>query len=296
MSKSRAAWLCGCLTAGLLAGCEAPAVTFTYDLPGAVPLPPGPVAVAPFTVAGGGEEAYAQHLAAAVRDAMSNAEEGAGVRIGGTIRIEASDETGTRTVRAWNASTKRTAPREVLTLVRSVEATVTFDVTDDDGKRVTAVEVRRAYRSTEDPRVRGELGLRRADDPAAVPPVETVTRELLTECAQALADMTRPVRIEQTVRLAPTFEGPAGRGIDAVRRKDYAAAAARFRESLAGEAAPGVRFNLAVALEAAGKLAAARREYEPVAGEETPLGAAAKQGALRVARVLAVRDTRAGGS
>ncbi len=95
-----------------------------------------------------------------------------------TVHVEAKDTKDLRYIRRWDPKTKQTAKVEVPTLVRSVQVRADFVAVPRGGGKNTVVEFRREWKSTEDPRVRGELGLERPDDPQRVPDTRTVVAEL----------------------------------------------------------------------------------------------------------------------
>ena len=140
-----------------------------------------------------------------------------------TVHVEAKDTKGLRHIRRWDPKTKQTAEVEVPTLVRSVQVRADFLAVPRGGGKNTAVELRREWKSTEDPRVRGELGLERPDDPQRVPDTRTVVAELFGQCVERFCAMVSPVVVSADVKRRLTF----------LRNKD--SVPVRFNEVLALE-------------------------------------------------------------
>ncbi len=110
------------------------------------------------------------------------------------------------TARVWTEVTDDTQSRrlsvrgqwrDVPALVRVVAMRAEFDVAGG-GARAT-IELRRQWKSTGDPRVRGPKGLERPDDPARVPAVNLVSEELFGQCVKELCAMVAPVEMTATV-------------------------------------------------------------------------------------------------
>jgi len=176
---------------------------------------------------------------------------------------------------------------EVPALVRTASVRATFEVRQADGERLAAAEVPATYRSTQDPRTRGPLGLDRGDDPANIPPADTIVRELLASCADRFVEMLRPREATVRISLRPAPGADAAKGLEAARRGKYEAAAEHFREALrSAPASADLLFNLGAVLEADGRFPDALAAYEQAvhAAEED---VAAAEGAARARRALA---------
>jgi len=269
-------------------GCGAPVVEIVHELPPAVPLPAdAPLEAGEFTAQGPGAEWTPQYLRAELAKALTELSHGDGAharRMGGRSTVAVEEDSGTRPARRWNAETGSAAPVELPYLVRRVAVRVTFEIAPGEDGQSLVVETRADYDSTRDPRVRGEYGLGRGDDPERAPPVEQVTRELLAQCVQEGVGMVEPVMMPVTLRfrLGGGTEGAAGS--EAARKRDFPAATEHFRAAVAkrpDDAA--LRFNLGLALEGAGKFAAARRAYEAAAKAAGRPDAEAEQAAKRAA-------------
>ena len=172
--------------------------------------------------------------------------------------------------------------------MRTVKTRVSFAVQRPDAARpLVVIEVERTYGSLADPRVRGEAGLERPDDPKRVPPADTAIRELLTECADAFCGMVRPLVVTVEVRMRPTGQADGAAGLKAAKKADYGAALEHFKAATA--AAPkdvSLLFDRAVAAEAAGDLADALKHYQAVAKATKDRDTVAVESALRVERVM----------
>ncbi len=285
-------------------GCAGPVVPITHVLPAAVPLPKDVVALTAgqCAVKAGPAGDFAADLKAALTErlarpqAMGSPSAGAGVRasVDGAAVIEVDDTAGQREIRQWDSGAGAHKPRQVPFLVRKVVARVSFAVKrPGGGEPVVTVEVKRSYNSLADPRIRGEAGLERPDDPKRVPAVDTVARELLTECADAFVEMVQPMIVTAEVQMRGTVRKDGAAGLKAAEAKDYAKALAHFQAAAA--AAPNdvnLMFNRAVAAEAAGRLAEARQQYEAAVKASKGKDAAAVESAQRVRRVISHRKQR----
>ena len=141
-------------------------------------------------------------------------------------------------------------------------------------------------RSAVDPRVRGELGLLRPDDPERIPAVETIVEELLSECVDGFCGMVAPVKATHTIPLRSAWRLNAG--VRAVKAGDLASAEAEFLSVIADRPEDGdALFNLGAVLEARGKLAPAAEAYGKAATLNNGADAEAKAAAKRVRLVRA---------
>jgi len=283
----------GFLSAALAAGCAAPVVTVRHKLPAAVVIPghDAGMRVKGFSVKTGPKDGFADFAAGRLRQrlAKSAGRSGAanrGALLRGDIHIAMHDTKGTRRVRRGGGKTGDLASHEVSALIRTGQVRVDFVVTRaPDGEELVTIETRRSYRSTGDPRVRGELGLLRPDDPTHVPAAETIVRELLTEYIASFCAMIAPLEVVEQVPLRNTLAG--GAGFRAVRAGDLEEAARHFEGAVAD--APrdvALLFNLAVTAEGAGKLQAALDNYRAVQklanGQDPPAAA----GTQRIERII----------
>lgn len=285
--------LSGFLSAALAAGCAAPVVTVRHKLPAAVVIPghDARMRVKGFSVKTGPKDAFADFAAGRLKQRLGESA-GAGnaanpeALVRGDIHVTVRDAKATRRVRGRDGKTGDLTSHEVPTLIRTVKVRVDFVVTRaSNGEELVTIETRRSYRSTADPRVRGELGLLRPDDPTHVPASETIVRELLAECIETFCAMIAPLEVVEQIPLRNALTG--GEGFQAVRAGDWEAASRHFETAVA--AAPSdvaLVFNLAVTAEAAGKLQVALENYRAVQkltdGQDRP----AATGARRVERVI----------
>ena len=277
-------------------GCAPPVLTVRHTFGPDLPIPRGSarVALADFTVTDGPADEYGPLLGQAVAERLQVggpytvvAEGPADLAVGAEVSIAAQDIETTRTVRRWKPEARCMETIEVPALVRTASVRATFEVRQADGERLAAAEVPATYRSTQDPRTRGPLGLDRGDDPANIPPADTIVRELLASCADRFVEMLRPREATVRISLRPAPGADAAKGLEAARRGKYEAAAEHFREAL--RSAPqnaDLLFNLGAVLEADGRFPDALAAYEQAvhAAEED---VAAAEGAARARRAIA---------
>jgi len=153
--------------------------------------------------------------------------------------------------------------------------------------RLFTIETRRSYTSPEDPRVRGELGLDRPDDPARVPPADDILKELLAQCADEFFDMISPREVTADVPMRGTWNADGSAGLKAAEAGDFAAAVGHLEAAVAAEPKDvNLLFNLAAACEAAGNLEEALAHYKAVVERTQGQDAVAAEAAQRVERVL----------
>jgi len=295
--------LLAALTAAM-AGCAAPVLPVRHTLPAAVPLPEGTrmVRVGEFTVTPTGRKTAVAALTGSLQQRLSrhwaidgDADARArAVRVTGEIVLETEDARGTRRLRRYGEETGAWRQQEVPTLVRTGSARVTFRLARPGADEpLFAVEADRAYTSTSDPRVRGELGLARPDDPARVPPTDTILAELLDGCAEDFVEMIAPQAVEAEVATRGTWNEEANAGLEAVEAGRLDAAVRHLAAAV--EARPddaALRFDLAAVLEAAGRLEEALRHYEAVLERTDGRDADAAAAVQRVQRVLKRREAR----
>ncbi len=287
----------------MVVGCAPPVVSVRHVMPGALPLP-GDIARAragTFTIRSGPKGDFAAFMQTALDEHLRDAPVGLGhtgrsseiteariARVGGAIDIETKDLRGRRPLRRLNRETGGLDSVEVPTLIRTASVRVDFEVRRAGGERLGAAEVRRSYNSAADVEVRGELGLRRPDDPDHVPPAEKIVKHLLTECIRGLGGMISPVEVAARVALRPAGGRSAGLGFAAAAEGDCHEAVGHFQAAV--KAAPddaNLHFDLAAAAEAAGKLDLAAAHYRKAWELSGRKDAEAQLGAARVRRVLA---------
>ena len=278
-------------------GCAPPALAVRHRLAPDLPIPAGAarVRLGEFAVAAGPNDAYAAFVAetltarleaggaytVATRDPTGPADLVVGARLG----IQTKDVEQPRTVRRLNPDTRQMEIFDVPGLVRTVEVVAAFDVQILRTGRTLSVETRRSYRSTDDPRTRGPLGLERPDAPANVPAAERIVRELLDACVKEFVRMLAPGEVTACIPLRPA-PGPSGaKGLEAARRGDYAAAVGHFKDALkTNPDDANLLFDLAAVSECAGELQAALELYRKVQELTGDRDVAAHEGAVRVAR------------
>ena len=292
----------------LIAGCGGPVLTLRHTLPAAVPLPAGVemVRVRKFAVHPADTGEVAALLTESLQKRLSRhwaidgdaRAQARAVDVGGTIALETKDVKGTRTVRRWDGESREWLPRQVPTLVRSATATVEFAVFGPGAKdRLFTIETRRSYTSPEDPRVRGELGLERPDDPVRVPPMDQILRVLLGQCADSLVEMISPREVTADVPMRGTWNSAGSAGLKAAAEGDFAAAIRHLQAAVASDPKDvNLVFDLAVACEAAGRLEDALTHYKAVVERTKGQDSVAAEGAKRVERVLKRLGKRPAGS
>ena len=284
-------------------GCAPPALAVRHRLAPDVPIPAGAarVRLGEFAVAAGPNDAYAAFVAerltarleaggaytVATREATGPAD----LVVVAGLRMETKDVEQSRTVRRLNPDTRQMEIFDVPGLVRTVEVLAAFDVRVERTGRKISVETRRSYRSTDDPRTRGPLGLDRPDDPANVPAAETIVRELLDACVKEFVGMLAPGEVTARIPLRPA-PGPSGaKGLEAARRGEYAAAVGHFKDALkTNPDDANLLFDLAAVSECAGELQAALELYRKVQKLTGDRDVAAREGAVRAARAAASTD------
>ncbi|MCD6303396.1 MAG: hypothetical protein J7M21_00355 [Planctomycetes bacterium] len=285
--------------AAAAAGCAPPEVRVHHVLPGALPLGDSPrLAAGRFAVTAGPKDHFADVLAeklskrlAAASLAAVPANGPAAAVVDGTIAIRTRDERGRRVIRRMVLPARTLRDEEVPTLVRTADVQVTFRLRRrGDGESLGAADVRRSYSSATDPRVRGELGLGRPDDPDAVPPRQQVIGELLDQCAEGFVRLVSPVVIDERVRFRRPARPADARAIEAVRNGKrwawesfQAAADARPNDADA-------QFNAALAAEITGRPAEAERYYAAAWAASGKKDLQARRGLKRIRRVIRARQ------
>ena len=284
-------------SAAAMAGCAAPVLSIRHSLPAAVPMPAGTemVRVGAFTVTPPDRKPAGDALTEALQQRLSRhwaidgdaATRARAVQVTGEIAIAAEDARGTRRVRRYDDTAGAWREQEIPTLVRTASAHVTFRLgRPGASKPLFAVEADRSYDSTADPRVRGELGLARPDDPARVPPTDQVLAELLDGCAEDFVEMVAPQAVEAEVKTRASLNGMANKALKAIGEGNLEAG--MVLETLLEKHPDDVtlRFDLAAVLEAAGQLEEALVHYQAVLEQTDGQDADAALAAQRVERVL----------
>jgi len=216
-------------------------------------------------------------------------------RVGGTIELATKDTPGRRTIRRLNRRTGQAEPVELPTLVRTAEVRVAFRVEGASGEDLGTVEVHRSYHSAADADVRGDLGLRRADDPEHVPDVQAIVRRLLTECTESFCRTVAPVEVTARIPLRAARSRAEELALAAARRQDYPGAVVQLRAAVA--AAPDhaeAHFNLGATAEATGKLDLATSHYTTAWELSDKTDTEAQGAAARARRVLRAHQAAAG--
>jgi len=279
-------------------GCGGPVVTVRHTLPAALPLPADVqmVRVRTFDVQPAGHRDVAALMTEALQKRLSRhwaidgdaATRAKAVHVGGTITLETKDVKGSRTVRRWTSDQREWVAVQVPTLIRSATVQVAFGAFRPGAKeRLLTVETRRSYTSPQDPRVRGELGLERPDDPARVPPTDQILKELIAHCAEEFVQMIAPREVAAEVPMRGTWNADGSAGLKAAEQGDLAASVGHLRAAVASDPKDvNLRFNLAAACEAAGNLEDALSHYKTVVERTNGKDAVAVEAVTRVERVL----------
>lgn len=285
-------------------GCGGPVISVRHVLPPDLPAPydARAVTVGQFTVASGQKYPCADKVARMLKERLERrirenmnvsagkVTSGAGaVIVTGEIHVEAKDVKATRTIRRRGSDASAPASQEVETLVRTVSVRVDFIITRQQDKvRLGAAETRQAYSSLTDPRVRGDLGLGRPDDPAGAPDTGTVVNELLGKCVDTFCRMITPPVVAAEIQLRGTLQADGRKALSAAEAKDFQAALAHARSAVQAEPDNvNLLFNLAAVAEACGELKTALIYYEDVVKRTNGRDRQAQEAAVRVRRVLA---------
>lgn len=294
-------------TVSLIAvGCGGPVLSVRHVLPGDLPAPydAQAVTVGRFTAVSGHEDSYADKVAEMLKDRLGrriqeNKSAGLGtsltgpVIVTGEIHVETKDRKGTRTIRRRSLEdSSALTSHEVETLIRTAAVRVDFVITRKrDNVRLGAAETRQAYNSLTDPRVRGDLGLGRPDDPAGVPEAGTIVNALLGKCVDTFCRMITPPVVVAEVQLRGTLQADGQKALAAAEARDCKSALAHALAAVRAEPNNvNLLFNLAAIAESCGKLKIALLHYEEVVkrtgGRDRPAGEAS----VRVRRVMSRTD------
>ncbi len=277
-----------------LAGCAGPEITIRHVLPADLPVPAElPLAAGEFTAVAG-EQAYADFAAGelAKRIAAAGRDGSAGGSISARVWVHTDESKGKRAIRRYNPQQRATETVDVSTLRRTARVRVDFALAGPDGQPLAPAETRGQYDSSDDPRARGPLGLGRADAPQFVPSAQTIVQELLTGCVDIFWHMIEPRVVSATVRLRPSAGRHGRTGQQAAADRDFARAVEAFSSAVAADPRnTDLAFNLAVCLEAAGRLKVALLTYKDVLARR-PKGF--PEAAAAVTRIQRVQQRRGG--
>jgi hypothetical protein len=297
----------------LAVGCGGPVLSIRHVLPPDLPAPyyAQAITVGRFTAAASGpKEAYADKIAEILKERLvRRIREGKSTGLGtsrigpvivtGEVHVETKDRKGTRTIRRRGSDASVTTSHEVETLIRTAVVRVDFIITrKSDNVRLGAAEARQAYSSLTDPRVRGDLGLGRPDDPASVPDTDTIVNALLGKCVDTFCRMITPPVVEVEIQLRGTLQADGRKALAAVEAVDY-----KGRKSALGHARAAVRaepnnvnllFNLAAIAESFGELKTALDHYEKVVKQTGGRDRQAGEAVVRLRRVMARKDKPSG--
>ena len=282
----------------VVTGCSAPVVTITHALPAALPVVEDgrAVNVGSFSAHGDATEEQTAFAAEALGERLMELGIGqlvpgdgrANVTIGGTVHVTVTNTEGERMVRVRSAQTGVLADQTVPSLVRTLGVACDFVAERGLDAPPVTIEVRRAYDSRNDPRVRGDLGLARNDDPATIPDADTVARELVADCVDSFVGMIRPHELTVTIPMRPVGGESAQAGLAAAGEGRFAEALDLLQAEAAGRPNDlDLRFNVAVAAEAAGQFDLAVENYRFVARQTDRQDELAVDGLDRAKKVRA---------
>lgn len=276
---------------GLLgwAGCSTPTISIHHSLPRAVPPPEGVTAFRVGNVTATPQSdadltAYtAETLRQSLADEVNSSEMETASKIDVHLTAEVTDNVSQRMLRPAGGGELQALP----SLVREATVSAEFHIIPPGGGEGVRCHSSAKYTSLADPRTRGELGLARADDPANVPPEETILRELVVECVEEFTGMIQPMEVRAEVPLRGSWASGAGEAIQQAGEGNYDAARAGFAQAVETHPDATLHFNLAALCEATGKLEEAREQYR-LAAEARPDDTEAAEGLRRVDNVLRV--------
>ena len=295
----------------LAVGCGGPVLSIRHVLPSDLPAPYSAqaITVGQFTMASGSKDSYADKVAEALKERLvrrireSKFGDGASltgpVIVTGEVHVETKDVKGTRTIRRRSSDASVMASHEVETLVRTAVVRVDFIITrKSDNVRLGAAEARQAYSSLTDPRVRGDLGLGRPDDPASVPEGGTIVNALLGKCVDTFCRMITPPVVVAEVQLRGTLQADGQKALAAVEAVDYKGRKhALVHAHAAVRAEPNnvnLLFNLAAIAESYGELKTALDHYEKVVKLTGGRDRQAGEAVVRLRRVMARKGKPSG--
>ena len=277
--------------AAVLAGCQEPTVTIEHVLPGPLDPPVDSLRAdgSRFEIQGQGQGDLGDYLANSLnqqagqswrpspgREAIARAG-----RIGGTIYVQAKQSSGSRAV----LGISQTQPRELPTASQRVHVRVVFVLSDEAGQKLLTYETNQRYDSAGDPRTRGELGLKRADDPANLLPLDGIVHELLDESGRSFIQALAPTVDREHIQLRSAVG--TGGVFRAAKQGQLAEALQQMRGVAAKHPGAAADFDLAVLAEATGNLNEALEAYKRAAKTNGPTDAQAGRGVTRVEQVIA---------
>ncbi len=280
------------LIAMLLVGCGAPTVAVSHTLPAAVPLgadigqlQTGNIAISGYdtAMAAPAKDMLAKRLAEAKLPPGSQT-----ARVDAKVVISVVDKQTQRQMRRVNPQTMQIEIVDLPSLVRTIDLKAEFTIVDpSSGKAMLGVDTHRSYTSTGDPRMWGELGLARPDDPDQVPPSDTVLQEMFADCVEEFCNMLAPVIVTATIQMRPTLNSHGQAGLKAAGQGDFAAALSHLQTATSDEPQNvDLMFDRGVAAEAAGQLEEAIKSYQSAFELSKDKDAQAQAGAERVGLVI----------
>ncbi|MCK4626338.1 MAG: hypothetical protein KAV00_13555 [Phycisphaerae bacterium] len=293
----------------LAVGCGGPVLSIRHVLPPDLPAPyyAQAITVGRFTTASGPENSYADKTAEILKEQLvRRIREGKSTDLGnsgigpvivtGEVHVETKDRKGNKTIRRRGSEASVLTSSEVETLIRTAVVRVDFIITrKSDNVRLGAAETRRAYSSLTDPRVRGDLGLGRPDDPAAVPKAGTIVNELLEKCVDTFCRMITPPVVVAEVQLRGTLQADGQKALAAAEARNWKYALAHARAAVRAEPNNvNLLFNLAAIAEACGELKTALDRYEQVVKQTGGRDRQAGEAVVRLRRVLARKGRPSG--
>lgn len=184
------------------------------------------------------------------------------VQISGTVTTDFEDAKQTHSIQQWDESTRTLSTREVPSLRRTGWVRIVFDIQDMEGNRLGGVETFHEYRSSADPRLRGPLGLQRPYAPNEIPSTKKIFEELVDQCVASFCRIAAPVVHTRTLKMRWMFNGTTMRGLQAARNEKWSQAESLLQDVVKrSPQSADAHYNLAVVLEAQGKLQQASQEY-----------------------------------
>jgi len=288
----------------LIMGCSGPVITLRHHLGGAVDMGQNPVAwhVGTFEVQPDSLTDLPLYLKNQLQKRISNYTTSTSIAhkpdspassltVTGAIIASAEAIEGMRSIRQWNAQRQQLENVEVPSLQRQVTLKVHFVLHNSSNPaHDVTLETYRSYSTNQDPMIRGEEGLLRADDPQRVPSVDSIAQKLVDECLGDFIAMIQPYEITAAIPLRRVWGGDAGKGLRAAKQGDYTAAAQFFQAALAAKPDhAALYFNLAVMREADGDWAGAETYYR-LALEQQPSDELSQTGLERVMRLRQIQD------
>lgn len=274
--------LCG---VAACAGCVAPVVEIHHQAPADIVIPSN-THVTEVRASGPGDGLAREHLRSRLECMFPAGGGKPAATIEADVRIDFDQSAGERQVRLLEPR-KELASRPLATLKQSLGVSCRF-LLSRQGEPPVVIAAAAHYRSVDDPRVRGELGLTRGDDPAKIPPFEQVLRETLDDCLSQLSALAAAPAQHSRIRLR--YDMHSLTGFSQVAKGHYAqAAAALARQASRHPDNKDLLFNLAVVEERLGLWADAIAHYQRVLdlseGEDIEA-----QRQLRIVKAMSIRQ------